>query len=116
MKRGLVPGGAVLMGLVISLAFLGVGYGLWADTLRISGAVATGSVNAAFSLHELDEGLVRDTAGGPADNDRDEDLEAGGLDIAECYVRIYSPLSATPDQATDDPLADEALIARPPSD
>src|SRR5690606_32836389 len=75
MKRGLIPGGsAVVMGLIISLAFLGVGYGLWSDTLRISGAVATGSVNAAFSLHELDEGLARGVSGGPTDNDQNEDL------------------------------------------
>ena len=97
MKRGLVPGGAVLMGLVVSLAFLGVGYGLFADTLRINGAVSTGSVNAAFSLHETDEGLLRGAPNGPSDNDRNEDLEAGGIDTAECYVRIYNPIAAADD-------------------
>ena len=116
MKRGLVPGGAVLMGLAVSLAFIGVGYGLWADTLRINGAVSTGSVNAAFSLHELDEGLLRGVPNGPADNERDEDLEAGGLDIAECYARIYSLLSATADEALDAAQTDESLISRRPSD
>lgn len=116
MKRGLVPGGAVLMGLVVSLAFIGVGYGLWADTLRINGAVSTGSVNAAFSLHELDEGLLRGAPNGPADNDQNEDLEAGGVDIAECFVRIYSPVSATADEALDAAVTDEALISRPASD
>ena len=98
MKRGLVPGGAVFMGLVVSLAFLGVGYGLWSDTLRISGAVSTGAVNAAFSLHELDEGLKRGAANGPADNGVNEDKEQSGLDTAECYVRIAA-------QATDAPIA-----------
>ena len=87
MKRGLVPGGAVFMGLIVSLAFLGVGYGLFADTLRISGAVNTGAVNAAFSVHEVDEGLRRGAPGGPSDNGVNEDKEASGIDTAECYVR-----------------------------
>ena len=118
MERGLVPGGAVLMGLVVSVAFLGVGYGLFADTLRINGAVSTGSVNAAFSLHETDEGLLRGAPNGPADNDRNEDLEAGGIDTAECYVRIYNPIAtATEDAVIDDAAAiDEALISARPSD
>jgi hypothetical protein len=114
MKRGLAPAGVAFMGLAVALAILGVGYGLWSDTLRISGAVATGSVNAAFSLHEVDEGLARGAAGGPADNDVWEDKEAGGIDTAECYVRIYN--AATPvDEA---PVADTAedLISARPSD
>lgn len=88
MKRGLVPGGAVFMGLVISLAIMGVGYGLWSDTLRISGAVSTGAVNANFRVSELDEGLRRGAPEGPADNGQNEDKEAGGIDTAECYTRV----------------------------
>jgi hypothetical protein len=115
MKRGLVPGGAIFLGLVISLAALGVGYGLFTDTLRISGAVVTGAVNARFSVHEVDEGLARGAPNGPSDNDVNEDLEAGGLDTAECYTRIYTPLG---DTAADAPLDDSAelVIARPPAD
>ena len=115
MKRGLVPGGAVLMGVVVSLAFLGVGYGLFSDTLRISGAVATGSVNAAFSLHEVDEGLVRGAPEGPADNDIDEDKEFGGIDTAECIVRIHSLSDAVTDGASD-LVGDAEIIDRAPSD
>ena len=99
MKRGLLSGGTVFLGLIVSLAVLGVGYGLLADTLRINGAVATGSVNAAFSLHEMDEGLVRGSAGGPTDNDVNEDMEEGGIDTAECYARIVAPVG---DVASDD--------------
>ncbi len=101
MKRGLAPAGAVFMALTISLAILGVGYGLWSDTLRVSGAVNTGSVNAAFSLHELDEGLRRGAAGGPADNNVNEDKEASGIDTAECYVRIAAAASDAPLAAND---------------
>ena len=116
MKRGLVPGGAVLMGVVVSLAFLGVGYGLFSDTLRISGAVATGSVNAAFSLHEVDEGLVRGAPEGPADNDIDEDKEFGGIDTAECNVLIHSLISDSASGAASDLVGDAETIDRAPSD
>ena len=95
MKRGLVPGGALFLGLIVSLALLGVGYGLWADTLRISGAVVTGAVNAGFKVNELDEGLVRGAPLGPADNGVNEDKEAGGLDIAECYARVVAGVADT---------------------
>jgi len=114
MKRGLLSGGTVFLGLIVSLAVLGVGYGLWADTLRINGAVATGAVNAGFSVHEVDEGLVRGSAGGPADNDVNEDKEAGGIDTAECYTRIVAPVG---DIASDDAVdAVEDVIARPAAD
>jgi hypothetical protein len=109
MKRGLVPGGAVFLGLIVSLAALGVGYGLFSDTLRINGAVVTGSVNAGFSLHELDEGLARGVAGGPTDNGVNEDREAGGLDVAECYAR---PLAVTAaDTADVAPVDDDASLS-----
>jgi hypothetical protein len=111
MKRSLAPGGVVLIGAAVALALLGVGYGLWSDTLRISGAVATGSVNAAFSLHEVDEGLARGAAGGPVDNGVNEDLEAGGVDTAECYVRPYNSPTPVDDQAVG--AADDLIAARP---
>lgn len=117
MKPLAVPGGAVLMGLVVALAFLGVGYGLFADTLRINGAVSTGSVNAAFALRELDEGLPRGAPNGPQDNDVNEDLEAGGIDTAKCAVRIASPVAASDDAlSTDADLAAETVISGRPSD
>lgn len=112
MKKGLVPGGAIFMGLIVSLAILGIGYGLWSDTLRISGAVATGNVNAAFSLHEVDQGLVRGAPGGPADNDVNEHLEQGGLHVTDCYVRIYSP-TTDGQQATDTNETDDLVATRP---
>ena len=117
MKRGLLPGGAIFLGLIISLAALGVGYGLFSDTLRISGAVVTGAVNARFSLHEVDEGLVRGAPHGPSDNSVNEDKEAGGFDIAECYARIRTSLSDGAISAVDTaPDANTDSIAQPPAD
>ena len=112
MKRVIAPGGVIFMSVAVALALLGIGYGLWSDTLRISGAVATGSINAAFSRHEVDEGLARGVAGGPSDNGVDEDKEAGGIDTAECYVRILA--SATPvDEAPTTDTAEDLIAARP---
>jgi hypothetical protein len=116
MKRGLVPGGAVFLGLIVSLAALGVGYGLFSDTLRINGAVVTGAVNAGFSLHELDEGLARGAAGGPTDDGVNEDKEAGGLDVAECYARPFAVTDAQIDGAPIDDASDlsvDVISARP---
>ncbi len=120
MKRGLMPSGAIFLGLIISLAALGVGYGLFSDTLRINGAVVTGSVNAGFGLSELDEGLVRGAAGGPTDNGANEDKEAGGLNVAECYARPFAALTAA-DEAlspTDNAAADvsDTVISARPRD
>jgi hypothetical protein len=114
MKRGIAPAGVILMGIAVALAALGVGYGLWSDTLRISGAVATGSINAAFSLHEVDEGLARGAPDGPKDNGINEDMEAGGIDTAECYARV----SNSPTPVVDAPVSDSAAddIASRPSD
>lgn len=113
MKAIVAPTGVVFMGFVVALALVGVGYGLWADTLRISGAAVTGSVNAGFSLHELDEGLARGAPDGPTDNGVNEDKEVGGVDTAECYARPYS----APDSPTDTPAdAPEDVISARPSD
>jgi hypothetical protein len=46
-KKGL-PIGTIVVILVIALAAIGVGYGLWSKVLFISGTVQTGNVNAVF--------------------------------------------------------------------
>ncbi len=46
-KKGL-PIGTLVVILVIALAAIGVGYGLWSKVLFVSGTVATGNVNAEF--------------------------------------------------------------------
>jgi hypothetical protein len=47
MRRNL-PLGALLMLMVLALASLGVGYGLWSETLTIRGEVHTGEVDARW--------------------------------------------------------------------
>jgi hypothetical protein len=118
MKRGLAPAGVVFMGFAVALALLGIGYGLYSDTLRVSGAVATGSVDASFKLNELDEGLTRGTAGGPTDNGVNEDKEQGGIDVANCGVRIANSALGL-DSAAADPApvdASDDLISAKPTD
>jgi hypothetical protein len=109
----MAPAGVVFTGIIVALALIGVGYGLFADTLRISGAVATGSVNAAFSLHEVDEGLVRGSEGGPQDNDQNEDMEANGLDAAECYVRPANATAADDVSPVDETASEDLISSRP---
>ena len=116
MKRGIAPAGVVFMGFVVALGLIGVGYGLFTDTLRIAGAVATGSVDAKFSLHEVDEGLARGAANGPADNGANEDKEANGLDAAECYVRAYNSPSPSTDDAVIDDSGTESVVTAKPND
>jgi hypothetical protein len=48
-KRNKLPVGALFIVLVLALAMVGVGYGLWADKLYIDGTVATGTVDVMFS-------------------------------------------------------------------
>jgi hypothetical protein len=40
---------AVVLALILSLALVGVGYGVWANTLAIQGTVQTGDFNAKFT-------------------------------------------------------------------
>lgn len=48
LKRNSLPVGAFFMILVLALAGLGVGFGLWSKLLLIEGTVETGSVDAIF--------------------------------------------------------------------
>jgi hypothetical protein len=54
MKKSL-PLGAIVMLLILALATIGVGYGLWSKILLINGVVSTGEMNASLSLKEIDE-------------------------------------------------------------
>lgn len=50
--RKSLPVGTLFIILAIALAFLGVGYALWSETLTISGTVQTGEVDVEFSTSE----------------------------------------------------------------
>ncbi len=47
-KRKAIPVGTLFMTLVLALAVLGVGYGLWSKLLLIKGTINTGVVDAIF--------------------------------------------------------------------
>src|SRR3989304_5319431 len=58
-----LPIGTLFMVLVIALASLGVGYGLWSRTLLIRGVVNTGDVSSVFrGAFTDDDGKVDDPA------------------------------------------------------
>ena len=46
----------ILVGiLIIALAGIGIGYGLWFEELTVSGSVTTGTLDVAFAPFEIDE-------------------------------------------------------------
>ena len=49
-RRKSLPLGVLVMLLVLALASLGIGYGLWSKILHINGTVATGNVDVELSL------------------------------------------------------------------
>jgi hypothetical protein len=53
--RRFLPIGVLGLLLVVALASLGVGYGLWSQTLFIRGEVTTGTVSAEMSLEWVEE-------------------------------------------------------------
>ena len=62
LRRLALPLGAMVMVLVVGLATVGVGYGLWSKTLFIDGTVNTGQVNVAFTAAFTDDDDVVDDA------------------------------------------------------
>ena len=59
LKRKALPVGTLFMILILALAFLGVGYGMWSKLLVINGIVNTGKVDAIFvNAFTDDDGTV----------------------------------------------------------
>jgi hypothetical protein len=95
-KKGALPLGTVLPLLVIAVAGLGVGYGLWNEFLPIAGTVETGEVDADFvlgTITEEDHGKeVGECAVMPSDGDGDGDDDhlqvtiTNGYPSYECWV------------------------------
>src|SRR5574341_823112 len=79
-----MPMTALVVVLLISLATMAVGYGLWSETLYINGTVNTGEVNAELSIQEVDQGDFPFFN----QNDRSDDYEVEGKDIANCAVGL----------------------------
>lgn len=72
LRRKSMPIGAFFMVLVLALATLGVGFGLWSKLLLINGTVNTGTVDAKFALAFTDD-----------DNKIDNPLKDAG-DVGPC--------------------------------
>jgi hypothetical protein len=83
-RRRAMPISALIMILILALATLGIGYGLWSKTLIIEGTVNTGKVDAEFSYNEVDEGVWRPFN----QNNQDDDEEYEGKDVAECTMEV----------------------------
>ena len=66
------PIGTLVLILVIGIALLGAGYGLWSKTLHIGGTVGTSEVNAGFVLGAISE-------------------EGHGKEVGECTVTLPDP-------------------------
>lgn len=49
-RKPALPAGAFFSLLTVSLAVVGVGYGLWSKSLRVEGTIATGRVHARWTL------------------------------------------------------------------
>lgn len=95
LERKALPAGGFFMALLLALATVGVGYGLWSKVLTIQGTVRTGEVNAELSIEEVDEG----DAGLVADNGIDQDNEIEGKDIADCQASLVATVPPDLDNA-----------------
>jgi len=94
--------GVLFMALVIGLAAIGVGYGLWSQTLTLEGIVNTGEMDIAWSLKEVDQLFdfndICPNGGGysigqdcDGDGELNDDWEYEEKDVAECTVEIIDP-------------------------
>src|SRR3989304_6841781 len=91
-RRGL-PFGVMALLLILALAAIGVGYGLWSQTLIINGFVHTGEMDSGLSIAEIDELFDFNDYCTPGvysigmDCDKDgflnDDLEAEDKDVAD---------------------------------
>jgi hypothetical protein len=82
MKKSL-PLGTLVIVLILALASIGVGYGLWAKTLKIEGDVHTGVLNAVYSIEEVSESYDYNTPGLG---------EWEGKDVGSCVAELLDGL------------------------
>jgi hypothetical protein len=83
MRKPFLTTGTLFFGLIIGLAALGVGYGLWSDELEINGTVTTGKLDARMTLGEVDQGQY-------VNNGHNDDLEAEDKDVGECTAQLIA--------------------------
>jgi hypothetical protein len=93
-KRKSIPVGTLFMIIILALATLGVGYGLWSKMLYINGTIETGNVNAVFYDAFTDDD-------GDVDNPEKDNGDAG-----TCAEYQYNPAgigSCDPNKFGPDP-------------
>jgi hypothetical protein len=88
-----LPVGGLIMILVLALASLGVGYGLWFKTLTVEGIVRTGDVNAEFVTAFTD------------DDNKVDDAEFDSQDTGDCPISVNGKTSCDPAETGRDPKA-----------
>ncbi|MFQ5931944.1 MAG: hypothetical protein ACE5MM_06025, partial [Nitrospiraceae bacterium] len=95
-NRRSLPIGTLFVVLVVALAAIGVGYGLWSQSLFIRGTVQTGNVSAEFrGAFSDDDGQVDDAS-----------LDAG--DTGDCPISSASGPSSCDPAASEDGIPDDS--------
>lgn len=84
--RKALPLGTLALLLILALATVGVGYGLWAEILKIDGTVTTGNVDVELSIQEVDQGDFPEFNQNDVWDDNEEELY--GKDVADCKVEL----------------------------
>ena len=102
LKRKVLPVGTLFMVLVLALAFLGVGYGLWSKLLLIDGTINTGVVDAIFFEAFTDDDDVENNE--LKDDGDDVVCPVGG---GSCDPKAFGP---NPDRYTKDVGHCEAIV------
>jgi len=92
-KRKFLPTGILFMLVVVALAAIGVGYGLWYKVLTIDGTVNTGSVNAVFTdAFTDDDDVMNNAAKDPTD--LDDCVDIGGVDMDGDTLTSCDPMAS----------------------
>jgi hypothetical protein len=82
MKKKSLPIGTIFVILVLSLITIGVGYGLWSETLVINGTVRTGNLDAEMAVLEVDR--TDDETGALLGNGENDNTQFELKDIGQC--------------------------------
>jgi hypothetical protein len=90
-ERKTIPVGVLFMILILALASLGVGYGLWRADLSVTGFVHTGDVDAVFSRTFTDDDNVVNMSA------------YDSLDTGDCPVSVAGETSCDPAASGHDP-------------
>lgn len=92
MSRKSLPVMSLALILVLVLASAGVAYGMWAETLTISGTVTTGTVNAELSIFDVwdvETKPIGTCAAALSDTNNTLTVTVGtGYPLYECYVKF----------------------------